>query len=166
MSGSRGTVISSCRKRTALAYPSFSWTGSIKTFTKKNNRHSNSDDAAKLRNTIWNFQVSIFRGNQIMTIRTSTALLYALAAIIFIVSSRANANDAAGAASPASIPSFATPNIGREGHFYVGGHYTGQPGSEMMFGAMYVEVMVPKKIRHPYPIVFICGGAGQTAVTA
>jgi pimeloyl-ACP methyl ester carboxylesterase len=35
-----------------------------------------------------------------------------------------------------------------------------------MFGAMYVEVMVPKKIRHPYPIVFICGGAGQTAVTA
>jgi len=101
-----------------------------------------------------------------MTIRTSTALLCALAAIIFIVSSRANANDAAGAASPASIPSFATPNIGREGHFYVGGHYTGQPGSEMMFGAMYVEVMVPKKIRHPYPIVFICGGAGQTAVTA
>ena len=101
-----------------------------------------------------------------MTIRTSTALLCALAAIIFIVSSRANAKDAAGAASPASIPSFATPNIGREGHFYVGGHYTGQPGSEMMFGAMYVEVMVPKKIRHPYPIVFICGGAGQTAVTA
>jgi pimeloyl-ACP methyl ester carboxylesterase len=101
-----------------------------------------------------------------MTIRTSTALLCALAAIFSIGSSRANAKDAAGAASPASIPSFATPNIGREGHFYVGGHYSGQPGSEIMFGAMYVEVMVPKKIRHPYPIVFICGGAGQTAVTA
>ena len=101
-----------------------------------------------------------------MTIRTSTAVLCALAAIFFIGSSRAYAKDAAGAASPASIPTFATPNIGREGHFYVGGHYTGQPGSEIMFGAMYVEVMVPKKIRHPYPIVFICGGAGQTAVTA
>jgi pimeloyl-ACP methyl ester carboxylesterase len=101
-----------------------------------------------------------------MTIRTSTALLCALAAIFSIGSSRANAKDAAGAASPASIPTFATPNIGREGHFYVGGHYSGQPGSEIMFGAMYVEVMVPKKIRHPYPIVFICGGAGQTAVTA
>jgi pimeloyl-ACP methyl ester carboxylesterase len=101
-----------------------------------------------------------------MTIRTSTALLCALAAIFLIGSSQANAKDAAGTASPTSIPSFATPNIGREGHFYVGGHYTGQPGSEIMFGAMYVEVMVPKKIRHPYPIVFICGGAGQTAVTA
>jgi pimeloyl-ACP methyl ester carboxylesterase len=93
-------------------------------------------------------------------------VLCALAAIFFIGSSQASAKDAAGAASPASIPTFATPNIGREGHFYVGGHYTGQPGSEIMSGAMYVEVMVPKKIRHPYPIVFICGGAGQTAVTA
>ncbi len=66
---------------------------------------------------------------------------------------------------PPAIPTFPTDNIGREGHFYVGGHYEGRPGSEIMFGAMYVEVMVPKKIRHPYPVIFICGGAGQTAVT-
>ena len=64
-----------------------------------------------------------------------------------------------------SVPTFSTPNIGREGHFYVGGHYVGDPGKEIMDGAMYVEVMVPKKIRHPYPVIFICGGAGQTAVT-
>ncbi len=31
---------------------------------------------------------------------------------------------------------------------------------------MYVDVMVPAKIRHPYPVIFICGGAGQTGVTA
>lgn len=71
----------------------------------------------------------------------------------------------AGAAPLAKIPSFPAANIAREGHFYVGGHYVGKPGSEILFGAMYVEVMVPKKIRHPYPVLFIAGGAGQTAVT-
>ena len=40
--------------------------------------------------------------------------------------------------------------------------YVGAPGKEVMDGAEYVEVMVPKKIRHPYPIVFF-HGAGQTA---
>jgi pimeloyl-ACP methyl ester carboxylesterase len=70
-----------------------------------------------------------------------------------------------GAEPPAAIPTIATGNIAREGHFYVGGHYVGEPGKEIMFGAMYVEVMVPAKIRHPYPVIFICGAAGQTAVT-
>lgn len=69
------------------------------------------------------------------------------------------------AAPLSKIPSFPADNIGREGHFYVGGHYAGKPGGEILFGAMYVEVMVPKKIRHPYPVLFIAGGAGQTAVT-
>ncbi len=32
-----------------------------------------------------------------------------------------------------------------------------------MGGAMYVEVMVPKQIRSPYPVVFL-HGAGQTGV--
>ena len=61
------------------------------------------------------------------------------------------------------IPTFSTANIGRQGHFYVGGHYIGEPGKETMDGAMYVEVWVPKKIRHPYPMVFITGGGGQGA---
>src|SRR5579859_1752025 len=68
---------------------------------------------------------------------------------------------AAGSAPGAKIPTFSTAEIGRQGHFYVGGHYVGEPGNETMHGAMYVEVWVPKSIRHPYPIVFITGGGGQ-----
>jgi alpha-beta hydrolase superfamily lysophospholipase len=33
-----------------------------------------------------------------------------------------------------------------------------------MRGAMYVEVWVPKKIRHPYPILFVQSGGGQTNI--
>ena len=61
------------------------------------------------------------------------------------------------------VPTFSTADIGRQGHFYVGGHYSGDAGKETMDGAMYVEVWVPKNIRHPYPIVFITGGGGQGA---
>ena len=59
------------------------------------------------------------------------------------------------AASETAIPTFSTAEIGRQGHFYIGGHYVGEPGNETMHGAMYVEVWVPKNIRHPYPLVFI-----------
>jgi len=68
-----------------------------------------------------------------------------------------------GAASEAAVPTFSTAEIGRQGHFYVGGHYVGDPGNETMHGAMYVEVWVPKNIRHPYPVVFVTGGGGQGA---
>src|SRR3984957_1906460 len=65
-------------------------------------------------------------------------------------------------ANPASsIPTFSTDKIAREGFFYVGGSYVGEPGKEVMHGAMYVEVWVPKQIQHPYPIVFFHGN-GQT----
>jgi pimeloyl-ACP methyl ester carboxylesterase len=67
------------------------------------------------------------------------------------------------ATSNAAIPTFSTAEIGRQGHFYIGGHYVGEPGNETMHGAMYVEVWVPKNIRHPYPVVFITGGGGQGA---
>ncbi len=73
----------------------------------------------------------------------------------------ANAESIAGAVPPSSIPTFSTANIARQGHFYIGGHYLGEPGKETMDGAMYVEVWVPKRIRHPYPIVFAIGGGGQ-----
>ena len=65
------------------------------------------------------------------------------------------------ATPPSSIPTFSTDNIGREGFFYVGGKYEGEPGKEEMHGAMYVEVMVPKQIRQKYPIVFFHGN-GQS----
>ncbi|MBZ5641815.1 MAG: hypothetical protein LAO19_03570 [Acidobacteriia bacterium] len=68
-----------------------------------------------------------------------------------------------GAAPGASIPTFSTAEIGRQGHFYIGGKYVGEPGNETMHGAMYVETWVPKNIRHPYPVVFVTGGGGQGA---
>ena len=67
----------------------------------------------------------------------------------------------ASAMPPSAIPTFSTDNIAREGFFYVGGKYAGEPGKEEMHGAMYVEVMVPKQIRQKYPIVFFHGN-GQT----
>src|SRR5712691_10087613 len=86
-------------------------------------------------------------------------------AVLVLVSGwfAANAERIPGAAAPASIVTFSTANIARQGHFYVGGHYVGEPSKETMDGAMYVEVWVPKNIRHPYPVVFITGGGGQGA---
>jgi pimeloyl-ACP methyl ester carboxylesterase len=94
--------------------------------------------------------------------RTSRALLRS--ALLFAgISFQAHAQDSnAQAAPPAAIPTFSTEDIARQAFFYIGGHYVGDPGKEIMHGAMYVEVLVPKKIRHPYPIVYL-HGAGQTA---
>jgi pimeloyl-ACP methyl ester carboxylesterase len=71
------------------------------------------------------------------------------------------AGDLSKAAPGSSIPTFSTEDIARTGFFYAGGKYAGEKGKEVMGGAMYVEVMVPKKIRHANPIVFL-HGAGQT----
>jgi len=61
-----------------------------------------------------------------------------------------------------TIPTFSTSDLSRAGIFYAGGKYVGEPGKEVMGGSAYVEVWVPKQIKHPYPIVYI-HGAGQTA---
>src|SRR6266436_3273648 len=66
------------------------------------------------------------------------------------------------AAPPTAIPTFSTADLSRTGIYYAGGKYVGEPGKEIMGGSAYVEVWVPKQIRHPYPIVYI-HGAGQTA---
>jgi pimeloyl-ACP methyl ester carboxylesterase len=71
------------------------------------------------------------------------------------------AADAMKAMPPKSIPTFSNDNIARMGFFYAGGKYAGPPGKEVMTGAMYTEVWVPKQIRSPYPIVLF-HGAGQT----
>ena len=63
------------------------------------------------------------------------------------LSLQAQKDKPSGAMPPAVIPTFSTENLGREAFFYVGGEYTGPAGKEVMHGAMYVEVMVPKQIR-------------------
>lgn len=70
------------------------------------------------------------------------------------------------AAPPSSIPTVPLADVARQGFWYAGGQYVGELGENKeatMGGAMYVEVMVPKQIRSPYPIVFF-HGAGQTGV--
>ena len=96
--------------------------------------------------------------------RISNRIFLLLPALILGSQFAAAANDARVSALPASVPTFSTEKIGRQGHFYVGGKWVGEPGKERMRGAMYVEVWVPKKIRHPYPILFVQAGGGQTGI--
>ncbi|HEX3447041.1 MAG TPA: alpha/beta fold hydrolase, partial [Isosphaeraceae bacterium] len=65
-------------------------------------------------------------------------------------------------APAATVQTYPTSDLSRTGIFYAGGKYVGEPGKEVMGGSAYVEVWVPKQIKHPYPIIYI-HGAGQTA---
>lgn len=94
-----------------------------------------------------------------------TATIFTLIACCGIESSTraqsAPKGDLAKALPPAAIPTFSTENLARRAFFYAGGKYVGESGKEIMEGAMYTEVWVPKKIQHPYPIVFFHGN-GQS----
>lgn len=97
--------------------------------------------------------------------RMSNVVLIALAVAVGGAGSEARAQSAA-AKTTAVIPSVSLEKVARHGFFYAGGKYVGELGpnkESTMGGAMYVEVMVPKQIRSPYPIVFL-HGAGQTGV--
>lgn len=60
------------------------------------------------------------------------------------------------------VPTFDQSALASRGYFYAGGEWVGEPGKSAMSGAMYVEVLVPKRATHPYPLVFF-HGAAQTA---
>lgn len=67
-------------------------------------------------------------------------------------------------AQPPKLPvaAFDQSAVAQRGYFYVGDKYVGEPGKEIMDGQTYVEVLAPKDVRRPYPLVLI-HGAGQTA---
>jgi pimeloyl-ACP methyl ester carboxylesterase len=94
-------------------------------------------------------------------------VMLAACAILAGLSVDAFAQTAAARATPnPKIPTVSLANVARQGFYYAGGKYVGELGDDKestMGGAMYVEVMVPKQIRSPYPIVFL-HGAGQTGV--
>jgi hypothetical protein len=52
-------------------------------------------------------------------------------------------------------------------YFYVGGEYvnTTIPGGHLFHNQMYVEKLSPKITLHPYPIVFVHGGAQTGTVS-
>jgi len=60
------------------------------------------------------------------------------------------------------VPAVDQSAVAQRGFFYVGGHYVGDPGKEIMQGQIYVEVLAPHEQRRPYPLVLI-HGAAQTA---
>ncbi len=62
-----------------------------------------------------------------------------------------------------SIPTFSTENIARKGFVFAGGSYWGDAGRQVMRGAMYTEVWVPRQVRSPYPVIFFHAN-GQTGV--
>jgi pimeloyl-ACP methyl ester carboxylesterase len=101
-----------------------------------------------------------------MKLRTSLALC--IAWIVFVAGGLPHADAqtvTSRAAPPAAVPTVSLANVARQGFFYAGGKYVKAEGAteETMGGAMYVEVMVPRQIRSPYPIVML-HGAGQTGV--
>jgi pimeloyl-ACP methyl ester carboxylesterase len=60
------------------------------------------------------------------------------------------------------VPAIDQSALGARGYFYVGGHYAGEGDKEVMQGQIYVEVLAPKTVRRPFPLVLI-HGAAQTA---
>src|SRR6201995_936727 len=60
------------------------------------------------------------------------------------------------------VPAVDQSAVAQRGYFYVGGKYVGEPGKEIMQGQIYVEVLAPKDVKRPYPLVLI-HGAAQTA---
>src|SRR6266567_4391542 len=48
--------------------------------------------------------------------------------------------------------------LARDGFFYVGGHNTVVDGHTFVVGQMYVEMRIPVKQTHPFPIVMVHGG--------
>src|SRR5258708_38722112 len=97
-----------------------------------------------------------------MSLRLKNVRAAALAAVLIGSWHPARAAEVSKGAPPASIPTFSTEDIARTGLFYAGGKYVGAPGREVMGGSAYVEVWVPRQVRHRYPSVDLhC--AGQTA---
>jgi pimeloyl-ACP methyl ester carboxylesterase len=57
------------------------------------------------------------------------------------------------------VPAVDQSAVSQRGYFYVGGKYVGEAGKQIMQGQIYVEVLAPKDMRRPYPLVLIHGAA-------
>ena len=53
--------------------------------------------------------------------------------------------------------------LAREGFMYVGGKTMPVDGREYFYGQMYVEIRIPAKQTHPYPILMVHGGTRSGA---
>jgi pimeloyl-ACP methyl ester carboxylesterase len=80
--------------------------------------------------------------------RHKTAMLATAAAAMLII----------GATGAAQAADEAPYTLAREGFFYVGGKPITVNGRTYMAGQMYVDVRIPAKQTHPYPIIMVHGG--------
>ncbi|MDO9708104.1 alpha/beta hydrolase [Paracraurococcus lichenis] len=92
-----------------------------------------------------------------------TGLAAALAALLASPLCAAAQGNPPPATLPSSVPAVES-NVARQGYFYVGGRYAGEPGREVMLGQIYVEVWAPREVKHPYPLVLF-HGASSTGTT-
>lgn len=53
--------------------------------------------------------------------------------------------------------------IAAQGNFYAGGEDAETPSGKVVADAMYVEFQIPAERKHPYPLIFIHGGASTGA---
>lgn len=87
-----------------------------------------------------------------MRARPSPGAAVAAGAAAAILIAAAAPDAAAQAPAPAAVPPsvpVVESGVARQGYFYVGGRYQGEPGREVMVGQMYVEAWVPREVRHP-----------------
>ncbi|HYW59152.1 MAG TPA: alpha/beta hydrolase [Xanthobacteraceae bacterium] len=89
-------------------------------------------------------------------------LARAISAVLLLIVSLLAFTSARAEPPKLPVPSVDQSAVAQRGYFYVGGKYVGEPGKEIMQGQIYVEVLAPKDVRRPYPLVLI-HGAAQTA---
>src|SRR5688572_5554524 len=98
-----------------------------------------------------------------MTFRSSVAALAAAVAIAGCAVTDSTGPSGNVATIPAGVPAIES-SVAKQGYFYVGGRYVGDPERQVMVGQMYVEMWAPRVVKHPYPIVFF-HGASSTGTT-
>jgi pimeloyl-ACP methyl ester carboxylesterase len=63
------------------------------------------------------------------------------------------------AAAPASAQDRGPLVLAKSSYFFVGGRIDTSVEGSPMVGQMYVEYMIPQRLRHPYPVVMVHGGS-------
>jgi len=100
-----------------------------------------------------------------ISIRAAISLLVALLGFAIGGWASPQSHEPASVSSPAASGTAARAakmpplEIAREGYVFAGGKYSTVKDAKVMSGQIYAEFQIPAHQRHPYPIVFIHGGA-------
>src|SRR5579864_244205 len=100
-------------------------------------------------------------GDGVMNTKKFAAILVALAVLPIGGWFRSSAKSDVISLPLKSVPTFSTANIGRQGHFYVGGKWVGEAGKDYKDDGIHMEDMLPHPHFYIYRAVFVTGGGGQ-----